>query len=57
MKVIEITIETIRAGNELRENAVILWTEDGQPHTLPELDCNFSFPTQLATDEQFEIVK
>jgi len=56
MKVERITIETIRIGNRTQENAVILWTEDGKPHTLPDVDHNVAYPTWLSVDEKFEIL-
>ena len=32
------------------------WTEDGKPHTLPDIDQNVAYVTMLATDEDFEIL-
>ena len=59
MKVNKITIETIRVKGvvEPKRNAVILWTEDGKPHTLPDVDNNVGYVTQLAEDEQFDILE
>lgn len=59
MDVTKITIETVRLKGvaEPRENVVVLWTEDGVPHTLPDIDNNVSYPSQLATGEVFEIIK
>lgn len=57
MQVAKITIETVSfRGTGIRENVVVLWTEDGKPHTLPDIDHNVSYPTQLADNEQFEIL-
>lgn len=57
MKVEQITIETIRYANgDVRENAVILWTEDGVPHTLPDVDHNIAYATRLADKESFEVL-
>lgn len=57
MKVDQITIETIRYPNgDVRNNAVILWTEDGVPHTLPDVDHNIAYATQLAEKEDFEVL-
>lgn len=57
MEVKRISIETVDFGElGIRENVVILWTEDGSPHTLPDIDYNVAYPTQLATGEQFKIV-
>lgn len=63
MKVEKITIETIVVGpkdspsRRRHHNAVILWTEDGKPHTLPDIDQNIAYVTVLAEDEQFEILQ
>lgn len=62
MKVKEITIETIVVGpkdspsRRTHHNAVILWTEDGKPHTLPDIDQNVAYVTMLAEKEDFEIL-
>jgi len=62
MKVERITIETVRVGpkdspqSRTHENVVILWTEDGKPHTLPDIDQNVAYVTMLAVDEDFEIL-
>ena len=45
----KITIETIRVRGitEPKRHVVILWTEDGKPHTLPDIDNNVGYVTQL----------
>ena len=58
MRVDQITIERVDFGElGIHDDVVILWTEDGQPHTLPDVDHNVSYPTRLASGESFKIVE
>ena len=57
MLVEKITIETVRwPSDRVEKNVVIFWTEDGVPHTVPDVDHNICYTTKLADDEKFEIL-
>lgn len=56
MKVKEITIETIRIGERVEDNVVILWTEDGLPHLLPDTCSNVAYHTRLFDGEKFDVL-
>lgn len=57
MKVKEITIETIRLPDgSVEKDVLILWTEDGIPHTVPDVCLPVAYYTRLAENENFEIV-